>query len=81
MLVVEDIVDSGLTCTALVSALKQRGPASLALCVLLRKAGAAAIEVRYTGFAIPDRFVVGYGMDYAERYRGLPDICTLAPDG
>jgi len=78
-LIVEDIVDSGLTCRALIESSRQRGPASLALCTLLRKqiAGAAPIDISYTGFTIPDRFVVGYGMDYAERYRNLPDICVL----
>jgi hypoxanthine phosphoribosyltransferase len=83
VLIVEDIVDSGLTCCALIDSLRPRGPASLALCTLLRKqvAGAVPIDIRYTGFTIPDRFVVGYGMDYAERYRNLPDICVLKLDG
>jgi hypoxanthine phosphoribosyltransferase len=83
VLVVEDIIDSGLTCRTLLDALRLRAPASLALCTLLHKQAAkTAIEIRYTGFDIPDRFVVGYGMDHAECYRNLPDISvlTLPPD-
>jgi hypoxanthine phosphoribosyltransferase len=81
VLVVEDIVDSGLTLSWLVGNLRSRGPASLRLCVLLRKPAAArmAVEVAYLGFDIADEFVVGYGLDYAERYRNLPFIGTLAP--
>jgi hypoxanthine phosphoribosyltransferase len=79
VLVVEDIVDSGLTCRTLIEALRQRGPASLALCTLLHKQVAdTAADIRYTGFDIPNRSVVGYGLDYAERYRNLPDICVLS---
>jgi hypoxanthine phosphoribosyltransferase len=82
VLVVEDIVDSGLTCRTLMEALHRRRPASLALCTLLHKQiGTTVVEIRYTGFAIPDRFVVGYGMDCAERYRSLPDICVLSLAG
>jgi tRNA(Ile)-lysidine synthase len=81
VLVVEDIVDSGLTLSWLVQNLASRGPASLQVCVLLRKPTAAQndIEVAYTGFDIEEKFVIGYGLDYAERYRNLPFIGTLAP--
>ena len=77
----EDIVDSGLTLSWLVGNLRSRQPASLRLCVLLRKPGAARmdVEVAYTGFEIANEFVVGYGLDYAERYRNLPFVGTLAP--
>jgi hypoxanthine phosphoribosyltransferase len=81
VLVVEDIIDSGLTLSWLVRNLQSRGPASLQVCALLRKPGAARSEVKvaYTGFDIADAFVIGYGLDYAERYRNLPFIGTLAP--
>lgn len=81
VLVVEDIVDSGLTLSYLVHNLQARSPASVRVCVLLKKRAAAQmpVEVAYTGFEIPDEFVIGYGLDYAERYRNLPFIGTLAP--
>ena len=81
VLVVEDIVDSGLTLSWLMGNLRSREPASLQVCVMLRKPGAAemGVEVAYTGFDIADEFVIGYGLDYAERYRNLPFIGTLAP--
>lgn len=81
VLVVEDIIDSGLTLSWLVRNLESRGPASLRVCTLLRKPGAARseVDVAYTGFDIADAFVIGYGLDYAERYRNLPFIGTLAP--
>jgi len=81
VLVVEDIVDSGLTLSWLIGNLRSRQPASLAVCVLLRKPGAARVDadVTYTGFDIGNEFVIGYGLDYAERYRNLPFIGTLAP--
>jgi hypoxanthine phosphoribosyltransferase len=81
VLVVEDIVDSGLTLSYLVHNLQSRDPASVAVCVLLRKRAAAQMPVKvdYTGFDIDDEFVIGYGLDYAERYRNLPFIGTLAP--
>ena len=81
VLVVEDIVDSGLTLSWLVRNLQSRGPASLRVCTLLRKPGAvrAGVDLAYTGFDIADAFVIGYGLDYAERYRNLPFIGTLAP--
>jgi hypoxanthine phosphoribosyltransferase len=80
VLVVEDIIDSGLTLSWLVGNLESRGPASVRVCVLLRKPMATRIkvDVAYTGFDIDDAFVVGYGLDYAERYRNLPFIGTLA---
>jgi hypoxanthine phosphoribosyltransferase len=81
VLVVEDIVDSGLTLSWLVQNLQSRGPASVKVCVLLRKPSAARtdVDVTYTGFDIEDAFVIGYGLDYAERYRNLPFVGTLAP--
>jgi hypoxanthine phosphoribosyltransferase len=81
VLVVEDIIDSGLTLSWLVGNLQSRGPASVRVCVLLRKPMATRIkvDVAYTGFDIEDKFVVGYGLDYAEKYRNLPFIGTLAP--
>ena len=81
VLVVEDIVDSGLTLSWLVGNLRSRGPASVRVCVMLRKPGAARmdVEVAYTGFDIEDEFVIGYGLDFAEKYRNLPFIGTLAP--
>jgi hypoxanthine phosphoribosyltransferase len=80
VLVVEDIVDSGLTLSWLIGNLKSRGPASVQVCVLLRKPNSARmnVEVAYTGFEIDDSFVIGYGLDYAESYRNLPFIGTLA---
>ena len=76
MLVVEDIVDSGRTLSCLMELLRERGPASLQLCTLLDKPDRRVIpvEVNYTGFTIPDEFVVGYGLDYAQKYRNLPYI-------
>ncbi len=81
VLVVEDIVDSGLTLSWLIGNLRSRGPASVRACVMLRKPGAARmdVDVAYTGFDIEDEFVIGYGLDYAEKYRNLPFIGTLAP--
>lgn len=81
VLIIEDIIDSGLTLSWLESNLRSRGPASLNIAALLRKPDAAKVQVdvRYVGFEIPNEFVVGYGLDYAERYRNLPFIGTLAP--
>lgn len=81
VLIVEDIVDSGLTLSWLVANLGSRGPASVEVCTLLRKPDAAKVEVtlRYVGFDIPNEFVVGYGLDYAEQYRNLRVVGTLAP--
>ena len=81
VLIVEDIVDSGLTLSWLVANLSSRGPASVEVCALLRKPDAAKVEVdlRYVGFDIPNEFVVGYGLDHDQRYRNLPFVGTLAP--
>jgi hypoxanthine phosphoribosyltransferase len=81
VLIVEDIIDSGLTLSWLLGNLGSRGPASLEVCTLLRKPDAAKVEidVKYVGFDIPNEFVVGYGLDYAEKLRNLPFIGTLAP--
>ncbi len=82
VLIVEDIIDSGLTLSWLLRNLASRRPASLEVCTLLRKPDAVTIEVpvRYIGFDIPNEFVVGYGLDYGERYRDLPYIGTLNSD-
>ncbi|WP_307801479.1 hypoxanthine phosphoribosyltransferase [Microbispora triticiradicis] len=81
VLVVEDIIDSGLTLSWLLNNLRSRNPASVEICTLLRKPDAVKVEldVRYVGFDIPNEFVIGFGLDYAERYRNLPFIGTLAP--
>ena len=81
VLVVEDIVDSGLTLSWLVSNLESRAPASVEVCALMRKPDAVKqdVKVKYLGFDIPRDFVVGYGLDYAERYRNLPFVGTLRP--
>jgi tRNA(Ile)-lysidine synthase len=81
VLVVEDIVDSGLTLSWLVANLASRGAASVQVCTLLRKPAAAKVdvEVKYVGFDIAPEFVVGYGLDYAQKYRNLPFVGTLAP--
>jgi hypoxanthine phosphoribosyltransferase len=81
VLVVEDIVDSGLTLKYLLKNLAARKPASLEVAALLRKVGIQQVELdlRYVGFDIPNEFVVGYGLDFAERYRNLPYIATLKP--
>jgi hypoxanthine phosphoribosyltransferase len=81
VLIVEDIIDTGLTLSWLVSNLRSRGPASVEICTLLRKPDALTmtVDVKYVGYDIPDAFVVGYGLDYAERYRNLRCIGTLAP--
>ena len=79
VLVIEDIVDSGLTLSWLVANLRSRGPASVEVCALMRKPDAMKqdVEVRYLGFDIPRDFVVGYGLDYGEKYRNLPFVATL----
>jgi hypoxanthine phosphoribosyltransferase len=81
VLIVEDIVDSGLTLSWIKSNLESRNPASVEICTLLRKPEAAKVEidVKWVGFDIPNEFVVGYGLDYAEQYRNLRDVGTLAP--
>ena len=81
VLVVEDIIDSGLTLSWIMANLSSRKPASLEICTLLRKPEVAKvkIDVKYVGFDIPNEFVVGYGLDYAEDFRNLRCIGTLAP--
>ena len=82
VLVVEDIIDSGLTLSYLMRNLESREPASLEVCALLTKPARREIDVpvRYVGFEIPNRFVVGYGLDFAERYRNLPYVAVLSED-
>jgi hypoxanthine phosphoribosyltransferase len=82
VLVVEDIIDSGLTLSYLVRNLEARNPATLEICALLTKPARREIEVdvRYVGFEIPNRFVIGYGLDFAERYRNLPYVGVLHAD-
>ncbi len=82
VLVVEDIIDSGLTLSYLMRMLESREPASLEICALLTKPERREIDVdvRYTGFEIPNRFVIGYGLDFAERYRNLPYVAVLHAD-
>ncbi len=82
VIVVEDIVDSGRTLSYLLKMLRERGPKSLALCTLLDKPERRVVDVNvdYTGFEIPDEFVVGYGLDYDQRYRNLPYIGVVKFD-
>lgn len=79
VLIVEDIVDSGVTLSYLVNLLKQRKPKSIRIAALLDKPDRRLrpVDVSYVGFTIPDEFVIGYGLDYAEDYRNLKDICVL----
>ncbi|CAB4849799.1 unannotated protein [freshwater metagenome] len=81
VLVVEDVLDSGLTLSWLLRNLRSRGPASVEVLTMLRKPDAVkvAVDVKYVGFDIPNEFVVGYGLDYAEKYRNLRVVGTLAP--
>lgn len=81
VLIVEDIVDTGLTLSWLVRNLKSREPASIEVAAMFRKPEAmtAPVDVKYVGFDIPNEFVVGYGLDYAGKYRNLRDVGTLAP--
>jgi hypoxanthine phosphoribosyltransferase len=83
VLIVEDIVDSGLTLQYLLRNLGARNPATMEVCALLTKPARlkVALEPRYVGFEIPNRFVVGYGLDYAERYRNLPYVAVLETKG
>lgn len=82
LLIVEDIIDSGLTLTYLLENLKSRKPASIKLCTLLNKPERrkAEVQIDYNGFTVPDYFVVGYGLDFAEKYRNLPFIGILKPE-
>ncbi len=82
VLIVEDIIDSGLTLSYLLRNLEARQPATLEVCALLTKPGRRELDVpvRYVGFEIPNRFVIGYGLDFAERYRNLPYVGVLADE-
>jgi len=82
VLIVEDIVDSGLTLQYLLRSLETRRPASLEVCALLTKPSRRAVDLpaRYIGFEIPDKFAIGYGLDHAEKYRNLPYVAALKPD-
>jgi hypoxanthine phosphoribosyltransferase len=82
VLVVEDIIDSGLTLSYLMRSLKARKPASLEICALLTKPERREIDVpvKFVGFEIPNKFVIGYGLDFAERYRNLPYVAVLHAD-
>ncbi|MBQ2275953.1 MAG: hypoxanthine phosphoribosyltransferase [Lachnospiraceae bacterium] len=82
VIIVEDIIDTGITLSSLMPMLKERKPASLKLCALLDKPERRRKEVKidYLGFQIPDRFVVGYGLDYEQKYRNLPYIGVVVPE-
>lgn len=82
VLIVEDIVDTGLTLSYLVENFKSRNPKSVRICSLLDKPDRrkAQVDIEYVGFKIPDEFVVGYGLDYGESYRNLPFVCVLKPE-
>lgn len=82
VIVIEDIVDTGRTLSYLLEVLKGRNPASLALCTLLDKPERRThdVDVDYTGFQVPDEFVVGYGLDFAQKYRNLPYIGVVQPE-
>jgi hypoxanthine phosphoribosyltransferase len=79
VIIVEDIIDTGLTISALISYLKRKKPASLKLCALTDKPSRRKVPVTidYLGFTVPNKFIVGYGIDFNEQYRYLPDICTI----
>ena len=79
VLIVEDILDSGVTRHSLINLLRQRGPASIEICTLFSKPSRRQVDVeaKYVGIEIPDAFIVGYGLDYAEKYRNLPYVCVL----
>lgn len=81
LLIVEDIIDSGLTLSYLIDILKRRNPKSIKVVTLLDKPARRSVDLKpdFTGFTVPDEFVVGYGLDYAERYRNLPYIGVLKP--
>ena len=82
MLFIEDVIDTGLTLNYILQNLKARQPASLEVCVLFNKPDHRLIDfpLKYKGFDLPDRFVVGYGLDYKERYRNLPFLGLLRPE-
>lgn len=80
VLIIEDIIDTGITLSYLIKVLEARNPESIKLCALLDKPSRRKVELKgdYIGFEIPDEYVVGYGLDYAEKYRNLPDVCALS---
>ena len=82
VIIVEDLVDTGLTLTYLKKLLETRGPSTLSICTIFDKPSRKKvdIDIKYKGIEIPDEFVVGYGLDYAGRYRNLPDLCSLKPE-
>ncbi len=82
ILIVDDIIDSGLTLAYLKKLLEARNPASVKICALMSKPERkqADINIDYVGFVVPNEFVVGYGLDYGEKYRQLPEVCVLSPD-
>ena len=82
VLIVEDIIDSGSTLSFLKKILEQRGPASIKVCTLLDKPSRRKVDFKgdYVGFEIEDKFIVGFGLDYAEKYRNLKDVCVLKPE-
>lgn len=82
VLLIEDIIDTGRTLSYILQLLSARQPASLEVCVLLDKPSRHLVNVplKYVGFEIPDKFVVGYGLDYNQKYRNLPFVCTLRPE-
>jgi hypoxanthine phosphoribosyltransferase len=79
IIIVEDIIDTGITMAAVVPMIKKRGAASveLAICLDKKERRKKQVDVKYVGFEVPDEFIVGYGCDYAQKYRNLPEICTL----
>ena len=79
ILIIEDILDTGLSLSRLLSYLKKKKPASVKICILLDKPSRRMVEVKvdYAGLVVPDRFIVGYGLDWNEQFRQLPDICVL----
>ena len=81
-MIVEDVVDTGLTLGYIHADLSRRGPASLRVCILLDRPHRRLVDlpIDYTGFELPDRFVVGYGLDWRQRYRQLPYVAALAPE-
>lgn len=81
VLIIEDIIDTGLTLKYIVDILKQRGTSSIKICALLDKTSRRQVEIypEYIGFTIPDEFIVGYGLDYRENYRHYPAVCILKP--
>ncbi len=81
VILVEDIIDTGLTLSYIKNMLERRAPASLKLCALLDKPDRRQIDIEadFVGFKIPNKFVIGYGLDYAQKYRNMPDVCVLNP--